>query len=97
MSLTKNIKNSFVKGIGMVLSPYPDLEKNSFNKHKRHNQIKRWISSESMNTIDMNQNELKYTHYMPDPTAFLALRNDWLRIGNALKKAINIESEKMER
>jgi hypothetical protein len=40
------------------LSPYPDLEKNSFNKHKRHNQIKRWISSESMNTIDMNQNEL---------------------------------------
>ena len=45
-----------------------------------------------MNTIDMNQNELKYTHYMPDPTAFLSLRNDWLR-----KKAIIIESEKMER
>jgi len=40
MSLTKNIKNSFVKGIGMVLSPYPDLEKYSFNKYKRHNQIK---------------------------------------------------------
>jgi len=36
----------------------------------------------------MIQNEeLKYTHYMPDQTAFLALRNDWLRRGNALKKS----------
>jgi len=49
-----------------------------------------------MNTMDMNQNELKYTHYKPDSTAFLALRNDWLRIGNAFRKAIYNESKKNE-
>jgi len=95
MRFAKIIKNNVIKGIGMVLSPYPNYEQMNLNKHKRHNQINRWISEPSIKKIDYNNNELRYSYYKPSPTALLALRNDWFQIGNTIRKAVQVESNKL--
>jgi len=89
LRFAKLLKKNLIKGIGMVLSPYPNFEQISLNKRKRHNQIRRWISESAIKNIDNNK-ELRYSYYNPSPTATLALRNDWLQIGNALRKAVSI-------
>ncbi|KPA18516.1 hypothetical protein MHK_001338 [Candidatus Magnetomorum sp. HK-1] len=97
MTLKKIVKDNIVKGIGMILCPYPNYDQLSLNKQKRHNQIKRWISNESKSSnIDRNNNDLHYTYYNPEISASVALKNDWLKIGNALKKAFEIETNKMK-
>jgi len=98
MRLRKILIDNIIKGAGMAICPYPNYEQLSLNKQKRHNQLKRWISSESKQFyLEQDNKKLHHNYYKPSPTESLALRDDWMRVGNALRKAYEFETKTKEK